>query len=72
VIQRVGEVPYELELSEGSNIHNVFQVSCLKKALGQHVISSTDLPPLDEERKLVLVHEDVQEVRERKFHNRVI
>jgi hypothetical protein len=49
VIMRVGEVVYELELLEGITIHNTFHVSCLKKALGQQVIASTDLPPLDEE-----------------------
>ena len=35
VIRRVGEDSYELELLEGSKIHNIFHVSCLKKVLGQ-------------------------------------
>ena len=34
IMRRVGEVAYEIELPEGSNIHNVFHVSCLKKELG--------------------------------------
>jgi hypothetical protein len=40
VTRRVGEVAYELEFLEGSKIHNLFHVSCLKKALGQQITTS--------------------------------
>jgi hypothetical protein len=72
VVRRVGEVSYELELPEGSKFHNVFHVSCLKKAIGQQVTTSAKLPPLDEEGQLVLIPEDILDVRERRLRSRVI
>ena len=49
VIRRVGEVAYELELPPGSRVHNVLHVSCLKQSLGQRVMISIELPPLNDE-----------------------
>jgi hypothetical protein len=61
VIKRIGEVAYELEIPEGSNIRNVFHVSFPKKVVGQQVSISEDFTPLDEEGQLELVLEEVLE-----------
>jgi hypothetical protein len=72
VIKRVDEVAYELELPEGSKIHNIFHVSCLKKAMGQQVSISKELTPLYEEGQLELVPEEVLEQRECRLRIKVI
>jgi hypothetical protein len=72
IMRRVGEVSYELELLEGRNIHNVFHVSCLKKAMGKFISTSEELPSLDEEGNLELVLEEVLEFWEWKLRSRVI
>lgn len=61
-----------MELPESNKIHNVFHVLHLKKALGQHVTSSLELPLLDEEGHLVLVPEEIIDTREKRLRNRVV
>ena len=63
---------YEFELPKGSKIHNVFHVSCLKKALGQHIVTSEIIPPLDNEGQLTLVPEKILKTRERRLRSRTI
>jgi len=60
-MEKVGEAIYELELPKESKLHNTFHVSLLKKTMDQHDISSTTLPPLDDEGWLVLIPERVLE-----------
>ena len=72
VIRRVGEVAYKLELLVDSKVHNIFHVSRLKKTLGHHVGTSTILPPLDDEGKLILIPEAILDFREKQLRGRVI
>ena len=72
LVRKVGEVAYGLEIPEESKIYNVFHVSNLKKIVGQHIVPSTELPPLDDEGLLVLIPKRILQVRERKLRNRVI
>lgn len=53
IFRRIGEVACESELLESSKIHNMFHVSWLKKVLGQQLVPCTQLPPLDDEGKLM-------------------
>ncbi len=70
ITRRIGEIAYKLDLLGDSRIYNVFHVSCLKKAVGQQIVPSKSLPPLDEVDKLILVLEEAIETRERKLRNR--
>jgi len=61
-----------LELPRGNRIHNVFHVSYLERAIGQHVMPLEVLPPLDKEVQLVLIPEDILEVQEKRLRKRSI
>ncbi len=72
ITMRMGEVSYELDLLGDSRIHNIFYVSCLKKVVGQQIVPSESLPPLDEVGKLILVPNEVIEIKERKLRNKTV
>ena len=61
-----------MELPIGSKIHNVFHVSCLKKALGLQVTATEELPPTDDEGHLVLQPEAIIDTRERQLRSRTV
>ena len=50
-------------------MHNVFHVSYFKRALGKHDIANDEIPPIDEEGNLILIPEDILEVREKQLRN---
>jgi hypothetical protein len=68
--RKVGGVAYEMELPQGSRVHSVFHVSYLKRVIDQHITPLEVLPPLDEEGQLILVPEEIFEVREKKLRRR--
>ena len=72
VIRRIGQVAYELELPQGSKIHNIFHVSFLKKALGQQVTVMEELPPTNDEGHFVLQPEAIIDTRERRLRSRTV
>ena len=52
VSKRVGNVAYQIDLSVGSKVHNVFPVSQLKKWVGKDKVIQTELPGVADEGEL--------------------
>ena len=72
IIKKISQVAYGLSLPDTSLVHNVFHVSCLKKALGDHHSSPTTLPILDDEGRIILEPESILSTREKKLRSHVI
>ena len=69
MIQKVGEVAYQLDLPMGRKIHNLFHVSCLNKFIGKHISVSDTLTPLYDEGQLVLFPNKILRTRERRLRS---
>ena len=63
VLQKIGTMPYKLELPPSSQVHPVFHVPSLKKVIGENIPVQTIFPELDEGGKIILEPEAVMETR---------
>ena len=48
VLQKIGTMDYKLELHPSWQVHPIFNVSCLKKVIGDKILVQTILLKLDE------------------------
>ena len=56
VLEKIGVVAYRLQLTERSKVHHVFHVSCLKREIGDNVISQVELPLVSEDGLVQDIH----------------
>ena len=63
VLQNIGTMAYKMECHASSRVHPVFNVSCLKKVIGDKLPIQTILTELDEEGEIILEPEAVTETR---------
>lgn len=70
ILEKLGSVAYRLLLPEGSQIHDVFHVSLLRKYLGSITPIATQLPPVSDESTLLPQPESIlaqREIRKGKY-----
>jgi hypothetical protein len=72
VLHNIFTMAYKLELSASSRVHHVFNVSCLKKVIGDKIPVQTILPEPDEEGKIILDTEFINDIRIHQLRNRLI
>jgi hypothetical protein len=72
VLKKIHTMAYKLELPVSSRVHLVFNVSCLKKVIGDKIPVQTILPELDEDGKITLDPEDNTDTRIHPLRNRTI
>ena len=72
VFQKIGTMAYKVELPAYSRVHPVFHVSCLKKFIGDKIPVQTILLEFDEEGKIILEPEVINETRIHQLRNRSI
>ena len=72
VLQNSGTMAYKLELPASSRVHPIFNVSCLKKVIGENIPVQKIFPELDKEGKIILEPKVVTETRTRQLRNRSI
>jgi hypothetical protein len=63
VLQKIGSMDYKLELPTSSRVQPVFNVSYLKKVIGDKIPIQTILSELDEEGKVILAPKKIIETR---------
>jgi hypothetical protein len=63
VLQKIGTMAYKLDLPASSRVHPVFQVSSLKKVIGDKFRVQTIFLELDEEGKIILEPESITDTR---------
>ena len=61
MLQKIGSMAYKLELPASSQVHPVFNVSCLK-VISDKLLVQTILPELDEEGKIILDPKEITEI----------
>jgi len=72
VLQKIGIVAYKLELPTSSQVPQVFNVSFLKKVIGDKIPFQTIFSKLDGEGKVILEPEGVTETRAQQLQNQSI